>query len=393
MVVSQNGNRRPDSASSPRPRHSGHASDEAVSGDSVATEPEPEALQSRGLADRTRYHAMTEANYLSQPQDGFDHDERANLQSRVQIAVLLPCHNEETTIGDVIVDFHNALPQACIYVYDNASTDQTASIAKRTGAIVAHVPARGKGNVLRRMFADIDADVYVLADGDGTYDASAAPALVAALQERKLDMVVGRRVDEGSGQIYRHGHRMGNQLFKRVVERIFGRGFEDMLSGYRVVSHRYVRSFPATSRGFEIETEMTVHALDLSVPFDELPTSYRARPTSSASKLRTVPDGLRILCCILLLCKEFRPARFFGSIVGILCLIAGVVFVAYPWNSAEVSVIGRSIDVICALLIVIFLIVGLVLDSVSRVRREMKRALYLAACDRDIGRRVERDLV
>jgi hypothetical protein len=395
MVASQNGGRPAGAGSGSKPNVAGLAGDEKVPGDPVGTEPDLAValpiLQRSGSVDRRRYHSMTGASYLSQSRRSSDPEELTAIRPRPEIAVLLPCRNEEATIGEVIADFHHALPHACIYVYDNGSTDQTASIAKRTGAIVAHVPRRGKGYVLRRMFADISADVYVLADGDGTYDASAAPVLVAALLERHLDMVVGRRVDEGSGKIYRHGHRLGNQLFTRVVECIFGRGLQDMLSGYRVFSRRYVRSFPASSRGFEIETEMTVHALDLCVPFAELPTSYRARPPSSASKLRTIPDGLRILSCILLLCKEFRPARFFGSIVGLLCLIVGVTNLIFP-GTAGGPTTRRNVDMIGGLLIVVCIIVGLILDSVSRGRREMKRVLYLAACDRDLGIRSEGDL-
>jgi hypothetical protein len=298
-----------------------------------------------------------------------------------QIAVLLPCRNEEATIAAVVADFRRALPDATVYVYDNASTDRTAAQARRAGAVVAHVPRPGKGNVLRRMFADIDADVYLMADGDGTYDAAAAPALVATLREDNLDMVVGRRVDAPElGETYRYGHRFGNHLFTSAVRWIFGRGPVDMLSGYRALSRRYVRSFPATSRGFEIETEMTVHALDLCVPFGEVPTTYRARPPHSRSKLRTVPDGLRILACILLLCKEYRPAHFFGSLLAALTVCAGAALALRPWDATGAVVIT------CAVLGFGLLNAGLVLDSVSRNHRAMKRVLYLAAADRSAGR-------
>jgi hypothetical protein len=311
-----------------------------------------------------------------------------------QVAVLLPCRNEESTIADVVTDFRRALPDATVYVYDNASTDRTAAQARLAGAVVAHVPRPGKGNVLRQMFADIDADVYVMADGDGTYDAAAAPALVAALRERNLDMVVGRRVDETeqAGATYRYGHRFGNQLFTSAVRWVFGSGPEDMLSGYRAFSRRYVRSFPAASRGFEIETEMTVHALDLCVPFGEVPTTYRARPPHSASKLRTVPDGLRILACIMLLCKEYRPARFFGSLLAVLAVCAGTAVLLRPWDAAGAIGTGQQVVTVCAVLGFALLNVGLVLDSVSRNQRAMKRVLYLAAGDRSARRPAARSV-
>jgi hypothetical protein len=310
-----------------------------------------------------------------------------------RIAVLLPCRNEETTIATVVADFRRALPEATVYVYDNASTDRTAVRARRAGAVVAHVPSPGKGNVLRQMFADIDADVYLMADGDGTYDATAAPALVAALRERNLDMVVGRRVDAAEiGETYRYGHRFGNQVFTSAVRWIFGRGPEDMLSGYRALSRRYVRSFPAASRGFEIETEMTVHALDLCVPFGEVPTTYRARPPHSTSKLRTVPDGLRILACILLLCKEYRPARFFSAMLAALVVCAVTASLLRPWDAAGAVGTGKQVVIACAVLGFGLLNAGLVLDSVSRNQRAMKRVLYLAAADRSAGRPPARSL-
>jgi hypothetical protein len=304
-----------------------------------------------------------------------------------RIAVLLPCRNEESTIAGVVTDFRRALPDATVYVYDNGSTDRTAVQARRSGAVVAHVPRPGKGNVLRQMFVDIDADIYLIADGDDTYDAAAAPALVAALREHNLDMVVGRRVDGTEfGETYRYGHRFGNQLFTSTVRWIFGRGPEDMLSGYRAFSRRYVRSFPAASRGFEVETEMTVHALDLCVPFGEVPTTYRARPPDSVSKLRTVPDGLRILGCIMLLCKEYRPARFFGTLLAVLAVCAAAAVVLRPWDAAGTIGTGQQVVCVCAVLGFGLLNAALVLDSVSRNQRAMKRVLYLAAADRSACR-------
>jgi Glycosyl transferase family 2 len=310
-----------------------------------------------------------------------------------QVAVLLPCRNEETTIAAVVADFRRALPDATVYVYDNASTDRTAAVARRAGAIVAHVPRPGKGNVLRQMFADVDADVYLMADGDGTYDAAAAPKLIATLLDRNLDMVVGRRVDGADvEETYRLGHRFGNQLFTSAVRWIFGPGPEDMLSGYRAFSRRYVRSFPATSRGFEIETEMTVHALDLCVPFSEVPTTYRARPADSTSKLRTIPDGLRILGCIVMLCKEYRPARFFGTLLAALFAGAAVAVMMRPWDAAGTVGTGQQVLTVCAVLGLGLLNAGLVLDSVSRNQRAMKRVLYLAASDRSAARRPARSV-
>lgn len=300
-----------------------------------------------------------------------------------RVAVLLPCRNEGSTIANVVADFKKALPHASVYVYDNASTDQTAMLAQRAGATVGHVSSRGKGNVMRRMFANIDADVYVMADGDGTYDASIAPALVTMLLAHNYDMVVGRRVaDERLGPVYRHGHRLGNRLFTTTVRWAFGNSPQDVLSGYRVFSRRYVRSFPAMSRGFEIEAELTVHALELGAPFGELPTPYRARPAASVSKLRTVPDGLRILGNVLILCKEYRPVRFFGAIMGVLAVVAALAAFVLPWRAVGDPATGHAVVVACLALIGVFSVTGLILDSLSRTRREMKRVLYLAAADR-----------
>jgi glycosyltransferase involved in cell wall biosynthesis len=270
-------------------------------------------------------------------------------------------------------------------VYDNASNDRTSAVARDAGAVVRFVPQPGKGNVLRRMFAEVDADVYVLADGDDTYEAAAAPHLVEHLVRHRLDMVVGTRVEsEDSEAAYRRGHRLGNHLLTRSVHWLFGDGSGDMLSGYRVFSRRYVKSFPAFSHGFETETEMTVHALELGLAFDELPTEYRDRPANSSSKLRTIPDGIRILSFILLLCKDYRPTRFFGAMAGASGLLAGMSVVAAhgqlgSWSPATL------LAAFFAVFAVIAVLAGIILDSLGRSRREIKRLLYLAVPNGDTG--------
>jgi hypothetical protein len=297
------------------------------------------------------------------------------------IAVLLPCRNEQVTVGRVVRDFRRALPDAAVYVYDNASTDRTAEVALEAGAIVRFAARPGKGNVLRRMFSEVDASVYVIADGDGTYDAAAAPALVRRLSNQRLDMVVGARVESADARNpYRRGHRLGNRLLTRSVHWLFGDGSEDMLSGYRVLSRRYVKSFPAFSRGFEVETEMTVHALELSLPFEEVRTEYRDRPEESPSKLRTIPDGIRILRFILTLCKDYRPLRFFGALATACAAVAIAAAVSahgtlHAWTKPMFVVVAA------AGLMLVFILAGLILDSVGRSRREMKRMLYLAVAN------------
>jgi hypothetical protein len=297
---------------------------------------------------------------------------------QVALAVLLPCRNEEVTIAKTVRDFRRALPTAAIYVYDNASSDRTAQVARSAGAIVCRAPSPGKGNVVRRMFSDVDADVYVLADGDGTYDASAAPELISRLRDDQLDMVVGRRVvDAATRNAYRPGHQLGNRLLTGSARWIFGNGPRDMLSGYRVFSRRYVKSFPAASRGFEVETEMTIHALELNLPFGEVPTRYGERPGESRSKLRTIPDGLKILKFMAVLCKDYKPMRFFG----VLTLIAGVTALALSrFTGAHLAASSSTalVTALCAGLAMIFALAGIVLDSLGRSRRELKRMLYLA---------------
>jgi hypothetical protein len=298
-----------------------------------------------------------------------------------RVAVLIPCHNEAVAIAKVIADFRAALPDAAIHVYDNNSTDDTARLARAAGAIVRHEPLRGKGNVVRRMFADIEADAYVLVDGDDTYDARSAPAMLAMMAEHCLDMVNGARVTD-SAAAYRQGHRFGNRLLSGIVQGIFGDRVSDMLSGYRVFSRRFVKSFPALSAGFETETELTIHALTLRMPIGELPTPYKERPAGSVSKLRTWSDGLRILRMIVLLVKEERPLQFFSLCGLALAVLAVGLSVPIFTTFLRTGLVPRFPTAILAtgLMLLSFLSVfcGLILDSVARGRKEMKRIAYLA---------------
>jgi glycosyltransferase involved in cell wall biosynthesis len=298
-----------------------------------------------------------------------------------RVAVLIPCYNEAVAIGGVVTAFRQALPQARIYVYDNNSNDETVAVATEAGALVAREARQGKGYVVRRMFADIDADVYVLVDGDGTYEAAAAPRMVDRLVRERLDMVTGVRVHMQSAA-YRPGHVFGNVVLTGLVSILFNARLGDMLSGYRVFSRRFVKSFPALAGGFETETEFTVHALQLGMPIDEIPTEYRERPVGSASKLRTFSDGARILRLILLLVKDERPVPFF-SLVGLVLLLIGLAFgIPVVLEFLRIGLVPRLPTAILAACLVMlsFLSVnsGLILDSVARGRREMKRLAYLA---------------
>jgi hypothetical protein len=303
-----------------------------------------------------------------------------NEFERLEIAVLIPCYNEEVAVPRVVKDFRQALPSAKIYVYDNASTDHTAEVAARAGAIVGHEPFPGKGNVMRRMFSDIEADIYVLVDGDDTYDAEAAPKLVRALLDKQLDMVNGARVTSIK-EAYRFGHRLGNQLLTGLVQRIFGKQFNDMLSGYRVFSRRFVKSFPAISSGFEIETELTVHALELRMKTTEVPIRYKDRPEGSTSKLNTVRDGLRILKMIGVLVKEERPLMFFGCSFLALALLSIGLATPVVLEFLQTGLVPRFPTAILAsaimLLAFLSMVCGLVLDTVTHSRRELKRLHYL----------------
>jgi glycosyltransferase involved in cell wall biosynthesis len=300
--------------------------------------------------------------------------------SRPRVAVLVPCFNEETAIAQVVGDFRTALPQARIYVYDNNSVDNTAEVARAAGAVVRRETHQGKGNVVRRMFSDVDADIYVLVDGDATYDAASAPALIARLIEDRLDMVVAVRVQQDFAA-YRPGHIAGNRLLTGFVGTVFGREFSDILSGYRVFSRRFVKSFPVLSRGFEIETELTVHALELELPVAELQTPYFARPQGSASKLSTWRDGLRILRTILKLYRSEKPLAFFSSIGIALAVIAIGFAVPIVITYLERGVVPRLPTAILAtgmmLAAFVSIAAALILDTVTRGRREMKRLAYL----------------
>ena len=309
--------------------------------------------------------------------------ERAGVEisSDIKVAVLIPCYNEATPIGSVVADFRAALPDADIYVYDNNSTDDTAEVARAAGAIVRVETQQGKGNVVRRMFADIDADVYVMVDGDNTYEAKAAPDLIARLTEETLDMVSGCRVTEIQ-EAYRPGHRFGNWMLTSLVAHIFGKRTKDMLTGYRVFSRRFVKSFPALSRGFEIETELTVHALELRMPIADVDTAYIDRLPGSDSKLNTIRDGLRILKMIALLVKEERPLAFFGGIgvfFGVVSIVLGVPIVI---EYLETGLVPRFPTAILASAIMVIGVLsvmsGLILDTVTLGRREAKRMAYLS---------------
>lgn len=296
------------------------------------------------------------------------------------IAVLIPCYNEELTIAKVVTDFRSALPSASIYVYDNNSTDRTAELARATGAIVRKELLRGKGNVMRRMFADIDVDIYLLVDGDDTYDARCAPALVRELWDNNFDMVNGAR-QSGEKEAYRFGHQFGNKTLTGVVRLLFGDRFIDMLSGYRVFSRRFVKSFPSLASGFEIETELTIHALELRMPTGELITPYRGRPEGSASKLRTFRDGFRILFTILALVKRERPLALFSALCFLLTLAAIVLGTPVVITFFETGLVPRLPTAVLATGLVLLgflsLACGLILDTVTIGRQEMKRLAYL----------------
>jgi glycosyltransferase involved in cell wall biosynthesis len=296
------------------------------------------------------------------------------------IAVLVPCYNEETTIGKVVRDFKAALPNANVFVYDNASKDKTSEVAREAGAIVRYEAHPGKGNVVRRMFADIEADVYVMVDGDDTYDAGVAPLLVGELIASHSDMINGSRIATVQ-EAYRLGHRFGNRMLTGLVAAIFGDRFQDMLSGYRVFSRRFVKSFPALAAGFEIETELTVHALELRMPVREIPTTYKERPEGSVSKLKTYTDGFKILRTIVTLVKEERPMHFFSFLFAILASVSVLISVPLFLDYLQTGLVPRFPTAILAtglmLLGFLSLACGLILDTVTHGRREAKRIAYL----------------
>jgi glycosyltransferase involved in cell wall biosynthesis len=303
------------------------------------------------------------------------------LPRTTRIAILVPCYNEALTIAAIVRDFQTYLPQAQVYVFDNNSTDDTVLIAREVGAIVRHVPVQGKGSVVRRMFADVEADAYVMVDGDDTYDASVAPQLVARLVDEGLDMVVGNRISTEQAA-YRPGHRFGNAMLTGFVSSIFGRTFTDILSGYRVFSRRYVKSFAAHSAGFEIETELTVHALALRMPVAEVPTVYKARPEGSVSKLNTYRDGFRILGTILRLFKSERPLAFYSIFAALSALLSLALAEPIVQTYLDTGLVPRlPTATLCAALMllgVILLVCGIVLDAVTKGRIEQKHFSYLA---------------
>ena len=301
--------------------------------------------------------------------------------ARLQVAVLVPCFNEERAIAKVVADFRAALPEAAVYVYDNNSTDRTVEAARAAGAVVRRESHQGKGHVVRRMFNDVEADVYVLVDGDATYDAASAPAMVAKLVDEQLDMVVAARVDREAAA-YRPGHRAGNRLLTGFVAHMFGRTFTDILSGYRVFSRRFVKSFPILSGGFEIETELTVHALELELPVGEVATPYYSRPSGSISKLSTWRDGFRILWTALKLYRAERPLALFSGF-GIALVIVSIglaipIIVTYFEEGLVPRLPTAVLSTGLMLLAFLSFAVGLILDTVTRGRRELKLIAYLA---------------
>ncbi len=299
----------------------------------------------------------------------------------LRVAVLVPCFNEEAAVATVVADFRKALPAAEIFVYDNNSTDRTIEVARAAGAEVRSERRQGKGHVVRRMFADIDADIYVLVDGDATYDAASAPRMIDALLSERLDMVVGLRVDQAAAA-YRRGHRTGNRMLTSFLSSVFGQAFKDILSGYRVFSRRFVKSFPVLSDGFEIETELSVHALELALPVAEVATPYYARPEGSFSKLNTWRDGYRILGTILKLYRSERPLRFFTAIGIFLTLVSIGLAIPIIVTYLEQGIVPRLPTAVLSMGLMILAVLsissGLVLDTVTRGRREMKLLAYLS---------------
>ena len=303
------------------------------------------------------------------------------IHAETRIAVLLPCYNEEATIGATVAGFRKALPQALVYVYDNNSTDRTREIAAAAGAVVRSECQQGKGRVVRRMFADVEADVYVMADGDLTYDPDAAPKMIDMLVGEQFDMVVGTRRHEAA-DAYRGGHVLGNKVFTSLLAGLFGRTFNDIFSGYRVFSRRFVKSFPILSSGFEIETEISVHALELRMPVGELETRYLARPEGSESKLSTYGDGWRILKTIATLYRVERPVLFYGSIALLLVIAAVLLSIPLVITYVETGLVPRFPTAILitgmTVIAVLCFFAGLILDTVTRGRREMRRLAYLS---------------
>jgi glycosyltransferase involved in cell wall biosynthesis len=302
------------------------------------------------------------------------------MTDQPRVAVVLPCYNEQAAIAETIAGFRAALPQAVIYVYDNNSSDRTVEIARTAGAVVRSERQQGKGHVVRRMFADVEADIYVMADGDLTYDPQAAPAMVAMLVDEQLDMVVGTRQHDAA-EAYRGGHVLGNRIFTGLLSGLFGRSFSDIFSGYRIFSRRFVKSFPVLSAGFEIETEISVHALELRMPVGEMETAYGARPEGSASKLSTYRDGWRILRTIGTLYRIERPVLFYGSVGALILALALLLSIPLVLTYLDTGLVPRVPTAILitgmAITAVLCFFAGLILDTVTRGRREVRRLAYL----------------
>jgi glycosyltransferase involved in cell wall biosynthesis len=312
------------------------------------------------------------------------------IKAELAVAVLIPCYNEEKTIGDVVKRFRETLPSASIYVYDNNSSDLTALKARASGAIVIREPRQGKGNVVRRMFADVDADIYVMVDGDGTYAPEDAPQLINTLLTAHSDMAVGTRlgVTDDAG---RAGHAVGNRIFNSLYKRLFGRDFTDIFSGYRAFTRRFVKSFPAVSGGFEIETEMSVHASQLKLPVSEIALDYGRRAEGSVSKLSTWKDGAKILWMFAMLLKETRPLTFFGAFAAVLAAASIYLMTPVLIYFFETGLVPRMptwvLSLGLLLMSALMVMTGLVLDSVSRGRAEQKRIFYLSIPANRGGRR------
>lgn len=308
--------------------------------------------------------------------------ERCPSLKEFDIAVIIPCYNEARTIGQVVQDFHRHLPSATVYVFDNGSNDSTAAVAQAAGATVIWEGRRGKGNVVRRMFAEVLADAYVMIDGDGTYDVAAAPEMIELLFAGQLDMVVATRLESREQGLFRRGHQFGNHLLTAIVRLIFGRAFDDVLSGYRVFSQRFVKSFPANSIGFEIETELSIHALQLKLPTAEHRTGYFARHPKSRSKLKSYRDGLRILGLIVYLVRDVRPMLFFTAIATLFMIAAALLSFPLLVTFVQTGLVPRLPTAVLAtglvLLSSLSFTCGLILDSVVNGRIEQKRLAYLA---------------
>lgn len=299
---------------------------------------------------------------------------------KYEVAVLIPCLNEETTISQVVNDFRNHLPDAKIYVYDNNSTDNTSEVARDAGAIVRLESLKGKGNVVRRMFADIEADIYIMVDGDDTYNAADSPQMIDLLVNDQLDMVNGARVADNKLS-FPPGHQMGNRVLSMLIANIFGKGLSDLFSGYRVFSRRFVKSFPAMSIGFEIETEFTIHALELRMKLAEVESSYKARPEGSVSKLNTTKDGLRVLKLIINFIIAERPFQFFSVLSFLLAIVSVIFAIPILIEYLDTGLVPRfPTAILCSALMVLSFLsfyAGLILDAVTSSRREMKRLFYL----------------